>query len=357
MSWSTAPGDQGRRGAPGDPQVAGAGPAVARVRHLTRRYRQPDGSEVLALDDVSFDVPSGRMAIVGSGGSGKTTLLRLLAGVEPPDAGSVEVGGRVVVHTAEVCGPGFDAVAARHRRPAADESARRGERPDPGLLLLDDPLAGLGGWARVEARRVLGTRQRELGVPTVVATGDATDALAWADVVVVLEDGRLVQAGRPDELYDRPASASVARLLGPVNELHGRVLAVRSRGSSPAVVQVRTGLGAVTGRSGLAVPPVIGDPVVAVWRPERATVTVEQPEEPNCWPVAVEAVLVLDRHVQQAVVVGGHRFLIWREDVAGTVLGRAGERMWLAVAPDRVRVLPDGNDRVPAGGGLSGRGG
>ncbi|WP_246169601.1 ABC transporter ATP-binding protein [Actinotalea subterranea] len=91
---------------------------------------------------------------------------------------------------------------------------------DPGVLVLDEPLAALDAEARAHVRRALAEHLREFAGPCVLVTHDLGDALALADRIVVVEDGRVVQSGEPADLLDRPLTAYVARLLG-VNLLHG----------------------------------------------------------------------------------------------------------------------------------------
>ena len=217
-------------------------------------------------------------ALVGPSGAGKTTVLRLIAGLVRPDRGHVSLGDAVW----------FDARARRNLPPerrsvglvfqhyalfphltvaenvafggrsGAPELLERfriahlarakpaelsgGERQrvalaralarDPGVLLLDEPLAALDAQTRTSVRSELRTLLRELEIPTVLVTHDFEDAAALAERVGVLDRGRLLQTGRPAELVAAPASRFVAEFAG------GNVLLGEARGLGHGLTQV-----------------------------------------------------------------------------------------------------------------------
>ena len=223
-----------------------------------------------ALARVSMTAPEGALtALLGPSGSGKSTLLRVIAGLETPDRGRVVIGGRdatgVAVRDRRV-GFVFQHYAAfRHmsvrdnvgfaltvrRRPRAEVRARVDEllelvrltsyaerRPAelsggqrqrmalaralaarPEVLLLDEPFGALDANVRAELREWLRRLHDEVAVTTIVVTHDQEEAMEVAEHIVVLNDGRLEQAGPPEELYERPASEFVLRFVGPVAEL------------------------------------------------------------------------------------------------------------------------------------------
>jgi sulfate transport system ATP-binding protein len=231
-----------------------------------------------ALNDVSFTAKDREfVALLGPSGSGKTTLLRMLAGLEQPDAGEVRFGGEdylaiparrrragmVFQHyalfrhmtVAQNIGFGLK-VRPRAERPSAKEIRKRvgdlldlvqlsgldkrypaqlsgGQRQrvalaralaiEPRLLLLDEPFGALDAQVRRDLRRWLREVHDRAGVTTVFVTHDQEEALDLADRVAILRDGRLIQLGRPQELYDHPASAFVYDFLGPSCRLPGVV--------------------------------------------------------------------------------------------------------------------------------------
>jgi ABC-type sugar transport system ATPase subunit len=227
-----------------------------------------------AVDDVSLAVEDGELLVlVGPSGCGKTTLLRLAAGLERPDAGRILLAGRdlagvapagrrvALVFQSHALHPArsvYDnlAFALRlARTPAAetDDRVRRmagrlglepvlHARPGqlsggqqqrvalgkalvrrPEVFLLDEPLSNLDAALRRDLRQLIRELQSELRVPTVLVTHDQEEALSLADRLVVLDAGRVLQAGPPADVYRRPACRFVAGFLGspPMNFLDG----------------------------------------------------------------------------------------------------------------------------------------
>lgn len=242
-----------------------------RIQSLTRTF-----GEFPALRDVSLEVASGELlALLGPSGSGKTTLLRILAGMEAVDRGS---GGRVWFGDEDVTrvkpdrrGVGFVfqhyalfkhlsvfenvAFGLRARpsrtRPSREEIARRvrrllelvrlpglekrlpsqlsgGQRQrvalaralaiEPKVLLLDEPFGALDAQVRKDLRRWLRQLHDELQVTTIFVTHDQEEAMELADRIVVMRDGRIEQAGSPEEVYSAPVNPFVLRFLGAANE-------------------------------------------------------------------------------------------------------------------------------------------
>lgn len=241
-----------------------------------------DGSVVPVLHDVDLVVPEGELlAVLGPSGCGKTTLLRVLAGLMPASAGTVELAGRQVVDgpsglpperrrvglvpqeaslfphldVAENVGFGLDPSRIRlpvpWRRPVPERVAElldlvgipelahrmpselsggqaqrvalaRALAPEPDLVLLDEPFSALDASLRTrlrgEVRDILAAR----GATGLLVTHDQDEALSTADRVAVLNAGRIVQCDTPEEVYSRPASAWVARFVGTCSILHGR---------------------------------------------------------------------------------------------------------------------------------------
>jgi sulfate transport system ATP-binding protein len=249
-----------------------------------------------ALHDVSVDVEPGSLtALLGPSGSGKSTLLRVIAGLEVPDAGSVVIEGVDVTAVppqrrdigfvfqhyaafkhmtvrdnvafglkvrkrpkAEIAAKvdellGIVGLAGYHERYPSQLSGGQRQRMalaralavEPKVLLLDEPFGALDANVRAELRAWLRRLHEEVHVTTVLVTHDQEEAMELADEIVVLNAGRVEQAGAPRELYDSPANPFVMGFLGPVARLdgglvrpHDLVLAVDADGDGAVEAQV-----------------------------------------------------------------------------------------------------------------------
>jgi thiamine transport system ATP-binding protein len=260
-------------------------------RGLTKRY---DGHP--ALDGVTLSLERrGVLAVLGPSGCGKTTLLRTTAGLEPPDAGTVLLDGAdlgplpterrgiglvfqdyVLFPHLDVAGNvGFGLRMARWpRRRAADRvrdmlslvglagyerrrvqslsggeqqrvALARGLAPGPRVLMLDEPLGALDATLRTELLDEVPRILNAAGATTVYVTHEQEEAMAVADRVAVMRSGRIVQAGRPTDLVERPADAFVAGFLrlGTLVPVIGRTAsgAVTPLGRLPVRVAGRPG--------------------------------------------------------------------------------------------------------------------
>jgi sulfate/thiosulfate transport system ATP-binding protein len=234
---------------------------------VTKRYQG-----VPVVNDVSVEISDGEFfVLLGPSGSGKSTLLRAIAGLTGVNHGRIALHGRDVTHTsARERGVGlvFQNYALFRHMTVADNiefalRVRRMKRADrvtrrkellrlvalegmderlpaqlsggqqqrvavaralahkPEVLLLDEPFGALDAKIREELRRTIRQVQRELGITTVLVTHDQEEAFALADRIGVMNLGRLLEMGRPDELYTRPATRFVATFLGAANLLLG----------------------------------------------------------------------------------------------------------------------------------------
>jgi sulfate transport system ATP-binding protein len=231
--------------------------------------------DFVALDDVTIDVRDGSLtALLGPSGSGKSTLLRVIAGLEKPDSGLVEIEGRDATGLpAQDRGVGFvfqHYAAFKHltvarnvafgleirKRPKAEIKARvaellelvhleqfahrypaqlsGGQRQrmalaralavEPQVLLLDEPFGALDAQVRTELRAWLRRLHDQVNVTTVFVTHDQEEAMEVADSIVVMAAGKVEQIGSPDDLYDSPANDFVMSFLGPVTTVEGHLV-------------------------------------------------------------------------------------------------------------------------------------
>jgi ABC-type Fe3+/spermidine/putrescine transport system ATPase subunit len=222
------------------------------------------------LDRVSLDVERGEMiALLGSSGCGKTTLLRSIAGFVIPDSGIIRIEGRDIAHlppeargtammfqsyalwphmsVADNIGYGLrmrswkkDAIAARVEemlkllqlegygpRPVTQLSGGQRQRValgralavSPHVLLLDEPMSNLDYKVRLELRHELRALQQRIGITAVYVTHDREEALTLSDRIAVIDAGRVVQVGAPEEIFHHPTSAFVAGFMGADNAL------------------------------------------------------------------------------------------------------------------------------------------
>jgi iron(III) transport system ATP-binding protein len=234
-----------------------------------------------AIDGMSFAVPAGEIVVLlGPSGCGKTTTLRCVAGLEHPTAGSISISGRVVSSPAHGImlpprlrniGMVFQSYAVwphmtvrqnviyplKHRKIGRADAGRKvdevlelvglseyADRPvvalsggqmqrvalarsivyRPQLLLLDEPLSNLDAKLRLRLRDDLRRILKATGTTALYVTHDQAEAVVLGDRIGVMRDGKLLQMGTPDEIYNRPADLFVANFTGATNEITGTLI-------------------------------------------------------------------------------------------------------------------------------------
>jgi iron(III) transport system ATP-binding protein len=237
--------------------------AIVSISGVTRAY-----GPTVAVDRAELTLSRGRiLGLLGASGSGKSTLLRTIAGLESIDAGTIVIDGQIVsvagrtvppearrvgivfqdfalfphLTVAQNIGFGLKGRADRNvvvgrlleRLRIADRgqtfphtlsggeqqrvALARALARDPKVILLDEPFSSLDGALRAEVREDLAQTLRDTGASTIIVTHDAEDAMTMADDLALMDAGRVIQVGTPQELYTRPTSVAAARLLGPLN--------------------------------------------------------------------------------------------------------------------------------------------
>lgn len=240
------------------------------IQHLNKHF-----GAFQALKDISLGIEQGEfVCFLGPSGCGKTTLLRAIAGLDLPDSGELWQGGRDIsllppqqrdfgivfqsyalfpnLTVAENIAFGLENQgmasevvrqkvqhwlslvgldAQSHKYPSQISGGQqqrvalaRALALSPGLLLLDEPLSALDALVRTHLRSEIRALQQRLGITTIMVTHDQEEALTMADRIVVMEGGRIVQVGTPQEIYHRPASRFVASFVGTMNFLDALVL-------------------------------------------------------------------------------------------------------------------------------------
>jgi len=248
--------------------------ATVSLRGLTKKF-----AEAAAVEDFDLEISDGEfVALLGPSGCGKTTTLRLIAGFLQPDGGEIRVGDRVVSSPSVLVPPErrsmsmiFQSYAVwphmtvaqnvayglkfkkwpRHEsdqkiakalrlvhleslkeRYPSELSGGQQQRValaralvvEPEILLMDEPLSNLDANLREEMRFEIRRLHEEFAITTVYVTHDQAEAMATSDRIAVLNKGRLVQAGKPSEIFDQPRTRFVAEFVGKANILTGQLI-------------------------------------------------------------------------------------------------------------------------------------
>ena len=299
------------------PGKEGAVPFL-QIRRVVKQF-----DEVFAVDDVSLDIQQGEIfALLGSSGCGKSTLLRMLAGFEVPTSGQIMLAGKDIVSLAPYERPinmmfqsyalfphlsVWDNIAFGLRRdamPKAEMEARvtqmlelvqlkayakrkphqlsggqqqrvalaRSLAKRPQLLLLDEPLGALDAKLRERTQLELVDIIEQVGVTCVMVTHDQEEAMVMATRIGVMSEGKILQIGKPSDIYETPNCRFVADFIGSVNLFKGTVEVDEPDHVVIASSECRHYVShGITGTSGMTVH-------VAV-RPEKMTIQTSQPAD------------------------------------------------------------------------------
>ena len=349
--------------------------ASVELKNLTKRY-----GPSAVVDDVSLLIEHGKLVcLLGPSGCGKTTTLRLIAGFVEPSEGEIRVGDRVVSSTAVTLPPEkrnmsmifqsyalwphmtvrdniiyglklrkldrdtiatkLDAILATTKlAPLADRypgelsggqqqrvALARALIVEPETLLLDEPLSNLDANLREEMRFEVRRLHDEYRYTTVYVTHDQSEAMTTADLIAVMNAGKIEQAGTPEDIYDRPVSEFVARFIGASNVVKGKSLDDGCVSLSGVPVRCN-GAKLVTGR----------DISVSI-RPHDITLTASAKQGDNVVPATV---------TRQVYLGGSRDYMVETRD--GTQLRvitaaqdaiAPGSAVWLHLPPERCRAL------------------
>ncbi len=254
------------------------------VSGLVKRFEGRDFRKT-AVTGLNFDVPAGKLfTLLGPSGCGKTTTLRMLAGLERPNEGSIRIDGRTFYdgasgvfapadkrpigmvfqsyaiwpHMSVLQNVAFPLTVGPSRPPRAEARSRAlrmldlvglgevAERPatalsggqqqrvalaralvrEPKVLLLDEPLSNLDAQLRERMRDEIRSVQQTLGITAVYVTHDQAEALAISDLIMLMDQGTIVETGVPQQIYRRPRSEFTAKFIGVANALEGTIRAV-----------------------------------------------------------------------------------------------------------------------------------
>ncbi len=350
--------------------------ASVELRDLTKRY-----GSLAVVDDISLTIEHGKLVcLLGPSGCGKTTTLRLLAGFVDPSAGEIRVGDRLISSPAntvpperrnmsmifqsyalwphmtvaeniiyglklrklprDVIGAKLDAILATTKLAALAErypgelsggqqqrvALARALIVEPETLLLDEPLSNLDANLREEMRFEVRRLHDTYRYTTVYVTHDQSEAMTTADVICVMNGGKIEQAGSPEEIYDRPRSEFVARFIGSSN-------VVKGKGLDGGRIELA---GIALQCSGEPVVP--GAPTAVSIRPHGITLTAAPPQNAdNVLPATV---------VRQVFLGDSRDYMVELKD--GTQLRTVtapadniphGSAVWLHLPAERCRAL------------------
>ena len=361
--------------------------AVISVEHVSKRY-----GDYVAVQDVSFQIGRGEFfSMLGPSGCGKTTMLRMIAGFEEVSSGVLRLEGVDVVgvppyrrsvntvfqnyalfpHLSV-----FDNVAfgPRIRQMPGDQIDKRvrdmldvvrlgdfaGRKPSqlsggqrqrvalaralvngPSALLLDEPLSALDLELRRQMQLELKRIQRDVGITFVFVTHDQEEALTMSDRIAVMRTGRLEQVGTPEEIYDSPESAFVARFIGSANLIP---VTVEGTAGGRATLRLPGGVVADVATDGRSFAK--GAAALLMIRPERLEIG---PSEP---PAGLQGLPVT---CTDLVFQGAVRRCALRDQAGGELIDyleasqlqpgvRPGAALWVRWHPDAARLLhPEGS--------------
>jgi iron(III) transport system ATP-binding protein len=361
---------------------------VIAVAGLSKSFAAGD-HRIAALAGIDFEIKAGEMAtLLGPSGCGKTTTLRCLAGLERPEEGRIAIGEQTVVDVKTGAfvppqrrnlGMVFQSYAIwphmtvlenvayalegrgigkAERKTLAMEAlalvqlAALAERPAPRLsggqqqrvaiaralvgrpqaLLFDEPLSNLDARLRIEMRNELRRIQRRTGLTSIYVTHDQAEALAISDLIIVMKDGRIVERGRPVDIYRRPRHVFTAQFLGATNLIAGTVAEADAGG-----LAVTTALGRILGI----------DPTGSL-RPGAKVMVSIRPEDLSTRAPAADAVNTIEGRMTFAAFAGAavEAELRCGETNIACLLDRdadltLGRTVTLRAKPDACLVLPE----------------
>lgn len=330
---------------------------TVKVSELSKRFQTEQGV-VCAADGVSFSVQPGTFfTLLGPSGCGKSTTLRCVAGLEWPDSGEIVAGNRILFssnkrinvpphkrgmgmvfqsyavwpHMTVFDNVAFPLRAGKKRfssrqieekvkraldlvmlsgledRPAPQLSGGQQQRlalsralvHEPRVMLLDEPLSNLDAKLREQMRIELSELLSRLGVTAIYVTHDQVEALAMSKTIAVMKEGKIIEMGKPREIYARPKTRFVADFMGATNFLKGELL----DGTSQGIRLVRTPHGDLECLFPKWATP--GDQVALCIRPESVEIHERPPKEHrNVLEAKVEVVTFLGEYSECQVLIG-----------------------------------------------------
>jgi spermidine/putrescine transport system ATP-binding protein len=364
---------------------------VVEMRQVTKRFPNPGGGEVNAVDDVTLQINQGEFfSLLGPSGCGKTTSLRMIAGFEYPTQGEILINGQALGRTPPFRRPVntvfqnyalfqhmtvfqnvafglemeklpkdeiFRRVAAalamvqlngmERRRPrqlSGGQQQRvalaRALVKRPAVLLLDEPLGALDQKLRKEMQLELKGLQIQVGITFIYVTHDQEEALTMSDRMAVMNRGKILQLGTPVEVYERPANRFVADFIGETNFFPGVICALEKERATIRLQDLNAELSAL-----LEGDLHLGQQVVLSVRPEKIRLSAEPALPQNSLPARVDKTAYVGSDTRVVIYLGGGlQVNVWEQNKISTLDPKAyyrrDQEVWANILPENISVLP-----------------
>jgi len=356
------------------------------IKDVTKQFAAPNGETVTAVERMNLDIADGEFfSFLGPSGCGKTTTLRMIAGFELPSDGEIIIQGRPMGYTppyqrpvntvfqnyalwphmtifqnvafglemkqvgrAEIKRRVGEALELVHLKGMDDRHPKQlsgGQQQRvalaralvqrPAVLLLDEPLGALDLKLRKAMQLELKHMQQQVGITFIYVTHDQEEALTMSDHIAVMSHGRVLQVGRPVEIYEQPATRFVADFIGETNFLQGKVN------------QIRNGIANVTidNQFSMHVPSIegvaTGSEITVALRPEKLTIHPAGKTQQESIPGRVEEMVYIGTDTRFIVRVSDQSVLVARMQNLGegAVMFSVGSEVAVTWDSDSARLL------------------
>jgi spermidine/putrescine ABC transporter ATP-binding subunit len=354
-------------------------PLEIRLRRLSATFHHESRGDITAVKDLDHENRPGEfLTLLGASGCGKTTTLRMIAGFQQPSAGEILFDEANVTHApANRRDIGFVfqnyalfphlsvfenvAYGLRIKRRGAAEIERAVEEGlrqvdlqglgtrainelsggqqqrvalaraiaiKPRVLLFDEPLSNLDAKLRVQMRSEISRLQKELAITTIYVTHDQEEAMAVSDRIAIMNEGRIVQIGKAEDLYQKPSSRFVANFLGDTNLVQGTVLAADAG-------RVTLDVGGYRWAVSIDATPAIGSVAEAVVRPEAIVLA----REGGALPGVIESRVFLGDKAEYRVRADDLALLVVQWNPTAAELFTVGDRCTLSLPASHVQIF------------------
>lgn len=352
------------------------------LRSLSKDFRDGTGATTRAVDQISLDISVGEfVTLLGPSGCGKTTTLRMIAGFERPTEGDILLNGKSInavppfdrnmpmVFQSYALFPHltiFDNIAYGLKVRKADREVIRNdvavtsqmvnlvglEKRFPGelsggqqqrvalaralvlkpdIILFDEPLSNLDAKLRIQTRSEIKRVQRMLGITAIYVTHDQSEALSMSDKIVVMNRGKIMQYGRPEEIYNRPVDPFVADFIGNANFIESEVTAIDDDNVRIRIEDTEFDVPGERAYDDVA----IGDPVLISMKPEALDIS----NEPGPLQGRVDVSLFVGASTEYKIEFLSQFLTVIHSNIGRNLrIYQPGDTVWLRLRPELFRV-------------------